>query len=137
MSSNNNNKRKRRAIVEILFEHGPCTREEVAAHLSAIRGVRHTPSPNSISALMSKNPQTIIVGKQRVEATNGEKSFHMLFDVDREVVREIGDLIYTRPISIMTPKEKAIAVQCKGCGCTRIMPDQATECLSCERKSQG
>ncbi len=135
MSRNNNNKRKRRAIVEILFEHGPCTREEVAAHLSNRRGVRHVPSPNSISALMSKNPQTIIVGKQKVESTNGEKSFHMLFDVDREVIKEISDLIHTRPISIMTPKEKKLAVQCKSCGCTRIMPDQATKCLTCQRKS--
>ena len=134
MSANNNNKRVRRAIVEILLNHGPCTREQVAEHLQTYKGVKNVPSANSISALMSKNPQCVIVGRQKVEMTNGINTHHMLFDIDREVIKTKDDLIFTRPISVMTPTEKEKAVQCSYCGRTRIMPTEEVKCLSCLRK---
>ncbi len=134
MSANNNNKRVRRAIVEILFNHGACTREQVAEHLQTYKGVKNVPSGNSISALMSKNPQCVIVGRQKVEMTNGINTHHMMFDVDRKVIKTKDDLIFTRPISVMTPSEKQKAVQCKCCGRTRIMPTDEAKCLSCIRK---
>ncbi len=134
MSANNNNKRVRRAIVEILLEHGPATREEVAEYLQTYKGVKNVPSPNSISALMSKNPQVVIVGRQKVEMTIGINTHHMLFDIDRTVIKDKGDLILTRPISVMTPKERKSAKQCPSCGRTRIMPEQSDECLSCIRQ---
>ena len=40
MSANNNNKRVRRAIVEILLEHGGCTREQVAYHLQNYKVIK-------------------------------------------------------------------------------------------------
>tara|TARA_R100001510_G_scaffold51005_1_gene50451 strand:- start:4916 stop:5320 length:405 start_codon:yes stop_codon:yes gene_type:complete len=134
MSANNNNKRVRRAIVEILFKHGACTREQVAEHLQTYKGVKNVPSANSISALMSKNPQCVIVGRQKVEMTNGINTHHMMFDIDREVIKTKDDLIFTRPISVMTPSEKQKAIQCRKCGRTRIMPTDEAKCLSCIRK---
>ena len=134
MSANNNNKRVRRAIVELLFEHGACTREQIAEHLQNYKGVKNVPSPNSISALMSKNPQVVIVGREKVEMTNGINTHHFQFDIDREVIKEIEDLIYTRPISVMTPRERRMAEQCCSCGRTRILPNNEQPCLNCRRK---
>lgn len=134
MSANNNNKRVRRAIVELLLEHGPATREEVAELLQNYKGVKNVPSPNSLSALMSKNPQVVIVGKQKVEMTLGINTQHMLFDIDRQVIKSKDDLILTRPISVMTPSERRVAIQCQGCGRTRIMPKGGEVCISCVRR---
>jgi len=135
MSANNNNKRVRRAIVELLLEHGPATREEVAELLQNYKGVKNVPSPNSLSALMSKNPQVVIVGKQKVEMTLGINTHHMLFDIDREVIKTRDDLILTRPISVMTPSERRKAIQCSTCAKTRIMPEDETTCIACIRRA--
>jgi hypothetical protein len=134
VSANNNNKRVRRAIVELLFEHGACTREQIAEHLQNYKGVKNVPSPNSISALMSKNPQVVIVGREKVEMTNGINTHHFQFDIDREVIKDKEDLIFTRPISVMTPRERKMAIQCERCGRTRILPENQQPCLSCRRK---
>jgi len=134
VSANNNNKRVRRAIVELLFKHGACTREEVAEHLQNYKGVKNVPSPNSISALMSKNPQVVIVGRERVEMTNGVNTHHFQFDIDRKVIQCVEDLILTRPLSVMTPKERRQASQCECCARTRILPDGEQPCLSCRRQ---
>ncbi len=135
MSANNNNKRVRRAIVELLLEHGPATREEVAELLQNYKGVKNVPSPNSLSALMSKNPQVVIVGKQKVEMTVGINTQHMLFDIDREVIKTKDDLILTRPISVMTPSERKKAKQCPVCAKTRIMPTDENHCIACIRRA--
>jgi hypothetical protein len=134
VSANNNNKRVRRAIVELLFEHGACTREQVAEHLQDYKGVKNVPSPNSISALMSKNPQVVIVGREKVEMTNGVSTHHFQFDIDRKVIQSREDLLYTRPLSVMTPKERRSALQCECCARTRILPDGEQPCLSCRRQ---
>tara|TARA_B100001094_G_C18150787_1_gene783559 strand:- start:243 stop:650 length:408 start_codon:yes stop_codon:yes gene_type:complete len=135
MSANNNNKRVRRAIVELLLKHGPATREEVAELLQNYKGVKNVPSPNSLSALMSKNPQVVIVGKQKVEMTLGINTHHMLFDIDREVIKTKDDLILTRPISVMTPTERREATQCPSCAKTRILPNGETKCIACIRRA--
>jgi hypothetical protein len=135
VSANNNNKRVRRAIVEILLKHGACTREQVAQHLQNYKGVKNVPSPNSLSALMSKNPQCVIVGREKVEMTSGINTHHMLFDIDRKVIKNKDDLILTRPISVMTPSERRKAIQCIECGRTRIMPDESKHiCVTCIRQ---
>ncbi len=134
VSANNNNKRVRRAIVEILLKHGACTREQVAEHLQTYKGVKNVPSPNSLSALMSKNPQVVIVGREKVEMTSGINTHHMLFDIDRTVIKTKDDLILTRPISVMTPSERKKARQCGKCGRTRIMPEGSDICLTCLRQ---
>ena len=65
VSANNNNKRVRRAIVELLYEHGACTREQVAEHLQNYKGVKNVPSPNSISAHV-KEPSSRYCGPKRL-----------------------------------------------------------------------
>lgn len=134
VSANNNNKRVRRAIVELLYKHGACTREQVAEHLQNYKGVKNVPSPNSISALMSKNPQVVIVGREKVEMTNGINTYHFQFDIDRKVIQSEEDLILTRPLSVMTPSERRQAIQCECCGRTRVLPDGQQPCLSCRRQ---
>ena len=134
VSANNNNKRVRRAIVELLYEHGACTREQVAEHLQNYKGVKNVPSPNSISALMSKNPQVVIGGREKVEMTNGVNTHHFQFDIDRAVIQSKDDLIFTRPLSVMTPSERRRAIQCECCARTRILPDDQQPCLSCRRQ---
>ena len=134
MSANNNNKRVRRAIAELLLLHGPATRDRVGELLQDYKGVKNVPSPNSISALMSKNPQVVIVGSEKVEMTIGINTHHKSFDIDREVIKTTEDLIYTRPISVMTPSERRIAVKCTNCGRTRVMPNKQPHCLTCQRR---
>jgi hypothetical protein len=132
--ANNNNKRVRRAIAEILFKHGPLSRDRVGEYLKDYRGIKSLPSPNTLSALMSKNPQVIEVGREKVELTNGLKTYHLLFDVDRDIVLALDDLKYTQPMSMMSPSERRNAVKCEECGRARLIRDGAV-CLPCLRTS--
>ena len=132
MPSNNNNKRVRRAIAEILFRHGPLSRDRVGEYLKDYRGIKNVPSPNSLSALMSKNPQVIEVGRERVELTNGTRTYHLLFDVDRDIVHSTDELRLTRPVSMMSPSERKNATKCSGCSRVRTIPE-GDVCLTCER----
>lgn len=128
------NSRIRRAILEVLWEHGPLTKEETANHLGNKKGVRRIPSPHSLSALLCKSHSIIIVGKKTVENIIGVKSQHALYDLDREIVLSEDDIKFVREPSTMTPSEKAASQKC-GCGRTRIFPEGLTECLSCHRLS--
>ena len=132
MTAKNNNKRVRRAIVEILFEHGACTRGEVVIHLQSYKSIKGTPSPNSLSALLSKNPQVISVGVADVEMTNGTMTRHMKFDIDRNIIKTKDDIIYTRPPSVMTPSDLKRSCKCDSCGRIRI-PFEGSTCISCVR----
>lgn len=129
-----NNRRVRRFIVEILWEYGPLTKEGVAEKLSSLKNVRAVPSPHSLSALLSKNPQIISVGSEKVENAVGVKASHLLYDIDREVIQSRDDIVYTRSPTVMTPKQKRIAQQCT-CGRIRIFPPDSEVCLPCLRKS--
>jgi len=66
--------------------------------------------------------------------TNGVNTHHFRFDVDRQVIKELNDLLFTRPLSVMTPNERNLAVQCDCCARTRVLPDQEQPCLSCRRQ---
>lgn len=129
-----NNRRVRRFIVEILWEYGPLTKEGVAEKLSSLKNVRAVPSPHSLSALLSKNPQIISVGSEKVENAVGIKASHLLYDIDREVIQSRDDIVYTRSPTVMTPKQKTTAQQCT-CGRIRIFPPDSEMCLPCLRKS--
>lgn len=132
-AATNNNKRVKRAIAEVLFDHGPCTREEVAEHLSKMRSVRTLPSPNSLSALLSKNPQVVCVGVVKTRTDTNVTTKHQQFDINREIVWDREDLIHTRPPSFMTPAERDKALVCPSCARKRIMPAGQTTCLDCLR----
>lgn len=129
------NRRVRRAILNLLFENGPMTKEEVAEALASSRGVSHVPQPASLNALLCKSASVISVGKREVENLVGQKSKHLLYDVDREVVFTEDELIHVREPCTMTPKEKARAQKCSGCSRTRIFPEGKDQCLTCERLS--
>jgi hypothetical protein len=129
-----NNKRVRRAIIDILWHHGPMTKEALADKLQEVKSIRQVPSPNSLSALLCKNPQVVSVGSQRVESVLGNKSLHMVFDIDRYTIRSKDDLIYTTPYSIMSPKQKADAQKCDSCGRQRIIREDLDICLTCYRE---
>ena len=129
-----NNRRVRQAIVEILWEHGPLTKEGVAEKLSSLKNVRAVPSPHSLSALLSKNSQIVAVGSEKVENAVGIKASHLLYDVDRKVMKSKDDILYTRSPTVMTPKQKREAQQCT-CGRMRIFPADSQVCIHCLRNS--
>jgi len=119
--------------VEILWNYGPLTKEGVAEKLSILKNVRAVPSPHSLSALLSKNPQIVAVGAEKVENAVGVKASHLLYDIDRDVIKTLEDIVYTRSPTVMTPKQRAKAEQCT-CGRIRIFPPESRVCLPCLRK---
>ena len=130
-----NNRRIRRIIVDLLFEYGEMTKEGMSDCLAKHKSVRTVPSPHSLSALMSKNPQVKSVGSEQVENAVGTKASHLVYDVDRDLIRSKDDIILTRSLTVMTPQQKKQAKKCK-CGRIRVFPDKSDVCLHCVRKGQ-
>jgi len=127
-----NNKRIRRVIVDLLFEFGPSTKERMAELLQQKKNVRSIPSPHTLSALLSKNPQIIAIGKEEVENIVGIKAKHLIYDINRNLIQSKDDIMLTRTPTIMTPHQKTLARKC-GCGRLRVFPDGYDECLHCLR----
>ena len=128
-----NNARLRRLIDEILFEHGPLSGVEISEMLHSNGLCREVPTERSLTAIVSKNTQIICVGKRKVELTNGLMAKNMMFDIDRGIIKEKGDLIYTRPFSSMTAGDKRRATRCFICKQMRIIED-GEKCVSCLRR---
>jgi len=128
-----NNRRVRRLIVEILWEHGALTKEGVAQKLSSEKNVRAVPSPHSLSALLSKNPQIVAVGSEFVENAVGVKAKHLVYDIDRDLIKHRDDILYSRSPTVMTPKQREMSQQCS-CGKIRVFPPDSDACLHCLRK---
>ena len=129
-----NNRRIRRVIVELLFDYGPLTKEGMAALLAKVKSVRTVPSPHSLSALMSKNSQIIVTGKEIVENAVGAKATHLVYDINREIIHSKDDITYTRSLTVMSPSEKRQAQKCV-CGKTRVFRQDEDVCLHCIRQS--
>jgi len=127
-----NNKRIRRVIVDLLYEFGPATKERMAELLSQKKNVRAIPSPHTLSALLSKNPQIIAVGKEEVENVVGIKAKHLIYDINRNLIQSKEDITYTRTPTIMTPPQKQSAQKCS-CGRVRVFPEGHDVCLHCIR----
>ncbi len=127
-----NNTRVRRIIAEILFEHGPLTKEGVAKWLGKEKSVRTIPSPHSLASLLCKNVQIISVGAEIVENTSGIKAKHLLYDINRSLVKSMDELTYSRSPTIMTPKEKKNSRRCE-CGRQRVFPPESDVCIHCVR----
>ena len=106
-----NNRRVRRLIVDLLWEFGEMTKEEMAEKLTTKKNVRTVPSPHSLSALLSKNPQIIAVGSEKVENAVGIKASHLVYDIDRNLIHNREEIVYTRSPTVMTPKQKKHIVQ--------------------------
>ena len=125
-----NNRRVRRKIAEILFELGPMTRNELSSHLKSAWGGREVPSDTSLSSLLAKNVQVISTGFEMVESIGGAKAKHMIFDINRQLIKTKEDIIYSRPVSCMTPSEKKLATR-SACGRKRVFPPNAEVCIHC------
>lgn len=123
----------RRTIVRILFEGGQMTRSQVSSALHRLGLFREVPSESSLAALISKNAQVVNVGQAKIELSNGLTVRNMVFDVDRDLIREEGDIELTMPYSSMTSSLKEKAVRCPSCKQMRYMPDMDI-CLVCCRR---
>jgi hypothetical protein len=129
-----NNGRLRRTIADILFNEGKMTRAAMAERLYEMGMFREVPSESSLAALISKNAQIVSCGHEKVELSNGSIVRNMVFDIDRDLIREESDLIHTRPFSSMTNREKEKAVRCDGCKQMRLMEEGWVKCLPCFRR---
>ncbi len=99
-----------------------------------MKNVRAVPSPHSLSALLSKNSQIVAVGSEKVENAVGVKASHLLYDVDRDVIKHRDDILYTRSPTVMTPKQKDESQTCD-CGRIRVFPPGFDKCLHCLRNN--
>ena len=129
-----NNRRVRRLIVDLLWEFGEMTKEEMAEKLTTKKNVRTVPSPHSLSALLSKNPQIVAVGSEKVENAVGIKASHLVYDIDRNLIQRREEIVYTRSPTVMTPKQKQESIMC-GCGRIRVFPPGYDKCLHCVRNN--
>jgi hypothetical protein len=129
-----NNRRVRRLIVDLLWEFGEMTKEEMAEKLTTKKNVRTVPSPHSLSALLSKNPQIVAVGSEKVENAVGIKASHLVYDIDRNLIQKREEIVYTRSPTVMTPKQKQEAIMCD-CGRIRVFPPGYAKCLHCVRNN--
>lgn len=109
------------------------TRDEVATALGTIRGISSIPTQASLNALLCKSSAIIPVGKKEVENLVGAKSKHLLYDVDREIVFTMKELVHVREPCTMTPGEKRRSEKCAGCSRTRVLPKGGDLCLRCIR----
>ena len=130
-----NNGKVRRLIAQILFAEGPMSRAKVCERLHEMGLFREVPSESSLAALISKNTQVVSVGHTKIELGNGAKVSNMIFDVDRDLVKEERDLMLTRPYSSMTNLERNVAVRCPECRQMRIIEDKFGSCLICIRRA--
>jgi len=127
-----NNRRIRRVIVDLLWKHGPLTRNELSSLLHKSRGIREVPSDTSLSSLLSKNVQLISVGSVKVENIAGATTYHMSFDIDRDLIKTKDDILLTRPPSCMTGYQRKRAQRCSVCGRHRIFPKDSVVCFHCK-----
>ena len=132
-----NNRRIRRILVDLLWEHGAMTKEQVASLLSKHKSIRTVPSPHSLAALLSKNPQIISVGKEPVENIVGVKASHLIYDINRDLIRDQKDINLTRTPTVMTPLQKKESTRCERCGRIRIKPKGYEICLHCVRETEA
>jgi len=107
------------------------TRNELASLLHKNRGIREVPSDTSLSSLLSKNTQVISVGSVKVENIAGATTFHMAFDIDRDLIQKKEHILLTRPPSCMTTSQRKRAERCDICGRYRLFPTGCSVCFHC------
>lgn len=129
-----NNKTIKRLIVRVVYEHGPVTKNSLIGHLQELTGgVNRT--EGSISSLLAKNTQIIRIGTTREPNKYGRKVATPEYDVDRTIIQEEIDVVYTTPLSLMSPPELQRAERCSQCAKMRVLPDDSPICLACQRSS--
>ena len=129
-----NNKTIKRLIVRIVYEHGPLTKNSLIGYLQERLGnVNRT--EGSISSLLAKNTQIIRVGTVREPNKYGRKIATPQYDVDRDLIKSAKDIVYTTPLSLMTPDEMEKSERCPACHKVRVLPDDSPICHKCLKVS--
>lgn len=108
------------------------TRNRMLDRLAEERGLREIPSETALSSILAKNVQLCIVGTEMVERSDGVKTKHSVFDVNRELITCDEDIVYSRPRSSMTLAEKRDVQRCS-CGRQRIFPPDSDVCVHCKK----
>lgn len=112
------------------------TRSAMTSMLHSQGEFRTLPNDSSLTAMMAKNSQIIQVGHENVDVGEGVKVKHKVYGIDGAIIKEASDLIYSRPYSSMTQKERDIAVHCPKCKQKRLIKERWSDCLICQRKTE-
>lgn len=120
--------------MRVVFQNGPVTKNSLIGYLQELTGgVNRT--EGSISSLLAKNTQIIRIGTTREPNKYGRKVATPEYDVDRNIIQEEVDIVYTTPLSLMSPPELQRAERCNQCAKMRVLPDDSPICLACQRLS--
>ena len=131
-----NNKTIKRLIVNIVYERGPLTKNSLVGYLQERIGIVNR-TEGSLSSLLAKNTQIIRVGTVREPNKHGRKIATPQYDLDRDLIQSAEDIVYTTPLSLMTPNEVELAKRCESCGKMRVLPDDSPICLKCLRSAKS
>ncbi len=82
------------------------------------------------NSIMNKNSQVIPVGTEIAITETGNKTTHILFDVNRDLIKSPEDLIMTMPVSILSKEESVDACRCPKCARVRKLCESGV-CLEC------
>lgn len=130
-----NNKTIKRLIVNIVYERGPLTKNSLVGYLQERIGIVNR-TEGSLSSLLAKNTQIIRIGTVREHNKHGRKIATPQYDVDRDLIQSAEDIVYTTPLSLMTPNELELAKRCECCAKMRVLPDDSPICLKCLRSAK-
>ena len=120
-------------VVDILFERGKMTRQQVASILRESGEFRTLPNDSSLTAILCKNLQIKQVGYEMVEQIGGLKTKNAIYEINADLIKSEKDIVYTRPYSAMTTIERNNAKVCPKCRQMRLIEDRWSECLVCLR----
>ena len=127
-----NNTRIRSAAIDLLFQDGPMTIDELRDRLHGSSGVRVVPSQQRITALLSRTMQVEAVGSTKVQKHNGWEH-QTLYDLNRQVIHSLDDVEFTTPYSHLPPALKERTRRCTECKLIRLIQDGEQTCLFCQR----
>ena len=68
-----------------------------------------------------------------MENAIGLKAKHLVYDINRKLIKSKEDIGFTRTPTVMTPAQKKEAQRCDNCGRVRVFPKGSLECLHCIR----
>lgn len=129
------NKHIRRLVLETLYHEGSMTKGQMFDYLKQHYRLLKEPTEHSLSSIMQKNCQIIKVGKTDVHTQSGGVTKHILFDVDREMIKNYEELLLTMPIGITTKQEQKEfgTMRCVECARERLCVSDSTvkTCWEC------
>lgn len=129
------NTRIRGIILELLFEEGPLTIPRLRDRLGSGGQTRNVPSQQRLASILTRTKQIQPIGTVKVSGDNGKEN-HTLYDINRQVIRDYGDIVLTTSTSHLPPSLKSQVERCPGCGLLRLMPEGESNCLFCLRISE-